>query len=219
MAAGRVRTKSQRWWVAAVALAAFLGWEYTAQPISGRGSRPAAAGGANRYDARVARREPQRRRRIGNQPNGHSTDRQSCAIGRAPVAQQPAISGQSLQHGQVVLLGTTIADDGSFALVKDAAAARSRVLRKGDRVDGLLVTGIRPDRLELTDGATGELVILKVDDEARPGGYSAAPQAAGPVPVAVSQSNVMSAAASPPMAPEYAEPSPSEEDQPASSSH
>ncbi len=218
MAAGRVRTKSQRWWVAAVALAAFLGWEIQHSRFPGEAAEqplpvaPTATTlvslGENRSEGGESATNPTVTRPTGNP-----------APWPAPVAQQPAASGRSVQHGQVVLLGTTIADDGSFALVTDAAAARSRVLRKGDRVDGLLVTEIRPDRLELTDGATGELVILKVDDEARPGGYSAAPQAAGPVPMAVSQSNVMSAAASPPMVPEYAEPSPSEEDQPASSSH
>jgi len=133
-----------------------------------------------------------------------------------PVAQQPAVP---VQRGQVVLLGTTIADDGNFAFVRDVAGARSRVLRKGDRIDGLLVTEIRPDRLELTDGATGREVILEVGEEARPDAYSVTTQAGAPVPLAVSQPNVMSAATPPPTVPEYTEPAPSEEDQPASSAH
>jgi len=134
-----------------------------------------------------------------------------------PSVAQPSV--EPAQRGQVVLLGTTIGDDGSFAFVREVAGARSRVLRKGDRIDGLLVTAISPDRLELTDGATGREVILEVGDEARPGTYSAATQAAAPVPLAASQPDTMSAATPPPTVPEYSEPTPSEEDQPASSAH
>jgi hypothetical protein len=124
---------------------------------------------------------------------------------------------QRVQRSHLVLQGTTITDDGSFALVSDVAGAPSRVLRTGDRVDGLLVTEIRPDRLLLSDGVTGREIIVEVGEEARAGAYSAMTDAGATAPLAAPQLNAMSV--TPPPVPEYTEPSPSEEDQPASSSH
>jgi hypothetical protein len=112
------------------------------------------------------------------------------------------------------LLGTTIADDVRFAFIREAAGARSRVLREGDRINGELVTEIRPDRLELTDGATGREVVLQVGDEASPRVHWDGNQADAPVPPAAAQPPGLS-----PTMQQFVEPSPSEEDQPASSAH
>ena len=192
MAAGRVRTKNLRWWVSAAGLAALLALAIR------QGGFPVGAAEADPQPA------PATTATTLASPPGHGTEEGESAQEqtvtsddsnptpqRASVAPQPALP---VQRNQVVLLGTTIADDGSFAFVRDIAGAPSRVLRKGDRINGLSVTEIRPDRLRLTDGATGREVILEVGDEARPGADSTTTQAFAPVPLAASQSNVTSAA-------------------------
>ena len=222
MEARRVRTKSSRGWVSAVGLAAFLGLAIWQGEF---------LGGSAETDPQPARAITAKT--IGAAPAVHGTHGTEPAHDQAapptiviptlpptrPVAQQAVTAVQPVRRSHVVLLGTTITDDGSSALVSDIAGAPSRVLRKGDQVDGLQVTEIRPDRLLLSDGVTGRQVVLEVGDEVRAGAYSAMTQAHAPIPSAAAQPNAMSAATPPPAVPEYTEPSPSEEDQPASSAH
>lgn len=212
MIAGFKRTKSRSWSVIAVALAALLGWEIKQGGLPGGAAdqqHPVTA-------TAITARAPPEPRTEDREP----AYRPSVAVTTpkpAPVTEQPPASPQ---RGRIVLLGTTIADDARFAFVRDVSGAGSQVVRKGDRVNGLLVTEIQPDRLELTDGSTSQEVILEVGDEIASGAYAAASQRIAPAAVAAPQQpNVMGASGAQPAVPVQPDAPAPEEDEAATSNH
>ncbi|MFT3820189.1 MAG: hypothetical protein QM750_21680 [Rubrivivax sp.] len=103
----------------------------------------------------------------------------------APEPSRPALVVAPAPALQLV--GTTVGGAGSFATVRRRTDSQILLLRVGDRVDGLAVTAIEPDRIVLAGAA--QPIVIEVDRTA------AAP--APPVP---------SRAVSPPPAPKAESP-------------
>jgi hypothetical protein len=161
MVARQMRSKSLRWRLIVVGLVALLGWEVRQSGLPTDGAEQQTA-----ERTRTAVAQPARI--LANAPDPTPRPLPAAANPAPRTASTTAQSAAPPQRSQVVLLGTTIADDGSFALVQDVAGAPSTILRKGDRIDDLLVTGIRPDRLELAYGTTGQQVSVMVGDTVGP---------------------------------------------------
>jgi hypothetical protein len=96
----------------------------------------------------------------------------------------PQVAGDTtkkqLQRGQFVLTGTTIAGDRSIAFVREVAGNKARSVRKGDQLNGMLVTEVAPDRVKLTLGDEAEEIVLK--SSPGPKTTIAPPQVAAPSP-------------------------------------
>jgi pyruvate dehydrogenase E2 component (dihydrolipoamide acetyltransferase) len=67
-----------------------------------------------------------------------------------------------VQSGQFVLTGTTLAGDRSIAFLKEVAGGKARTVRKGDKINGMLVAEVLPDRVRFTQGGESEELMLKV---------------------------------------------------------
>jgi hypothetical protein len=68
---------------------------------------------------------------------------------------------KQMQKGQFVLTGTTIAGTRSIAFVREIAGNKSRVVKQGDQLNGMLVAEVKPDRVRLTLGDEVEEIVLK----------------------------------------------------------
>jgi len=82
-----------------------------------------------------------------------------------------------LQRGQFVLTGTSLAGERSIAFLKEVAGGKSRTVRQGEQINGMLVAEVKPDRVRLTLGGDSEDLVLKVAGGPR--------TTAGPAPTAV----------------------------------
>lgn len=90
----------------------------------------------------------------------------------------------SLNRGQFVLTGTMIVDNVAIAFLKEAGGAgKSRSVKKGDSINGMVVASVEPDRIRLAVGDDSEDLELKVargpKTTQQPGGEGGAPVAAG----------------------------------------
>jgi len=109
----------------------------------------------------------------------------------APVVIADQQAKARLQRGQFVLTGTAVAGDRNVAFLREVAGGRSRLVRQGDQINGLVVADVRADRVKLVLGDESEEIVLKATSgasQARP----ATPAPAGqpgqpgqPVPNAV----------------------------------
>jgi hypothetical protein len=105
---------------------------------------------------------------------------------RRPAPALAADSGKKqLQRGQFLLTGTTVAGDRSIAFLKEVAGGKSRTVRQGEQINGMLVAEVKPDRVKLMLGDESEDLILKV--AAGPRTTIAPPQPAAPPPSASGQ--------------------------------
>lgn len=66
-----------------------------------------------------------------------------------------------MQRGQFVLTGTAVGER-HIAFLKELAGGKSRAVREGERINGLLVADVRADRVKLTLGDEAEELMLKV---------------------------------------------------------
>jgi hypothetical protein len=80
----------------------------------------------------------------------------------APPATASAEGEKKVQSGQFVLTGTTLAGDRSIAFLKEVAGGKARTVRKGDKINGMLVADVLPDRVRFTRGDESEELMLKV---------------------------------------------------------
>ncbi|HEX3633179.1 MAG TPA: hypothetical protein VHZ01_11775 [Casimicrobiaceae bacterium] len=80
----------------------------------------------------------------------------------APPAAANAEGEKKVQSGQFVLTGTTLAGDRSIAFLKEVAGGKARTVRKGDKINGMLVAEVLPDRVRFTQGGESEELMLKV---------------------------------------------------------
>jgi hypothetical protein len=80
----------------------------------------------------------------------------------APPATASADGDKKVQSGQFVLTGTTLAGDRSIAFLKEVAGGKARTVRKGDKINGMLVADVLPDRVRFTHGDESEELMLKV---------------------------------------------------------
>ncbi len=78
----------------------------------------------------------------------------------------PALAGdggrKQMQRGQFLLTGTTVAGDRSIAFLREVAGGKSRTVRQGEQVNGMLVAEVKTDRVKLTLGDESEELVLKV---------------------------------------------------------
>lgn len=80
----------------------------------------------------------------------------------APPSTASADGERKVQSGQFVLTGTTLAGDRSIAFLKEVAGGKARTVRKGDKINGMLVADVLPDRVRFTHGDESEELTLKV---------------------------------------------------------
>lgn len=80
----------------------------------------------------------------------------------APAATASGEAERKFQSGQFVLTGTTLAGDRSIAFLKEVAGGKARTVRKGDKINGMLVAEVLPDRVRFTTGGESEELMLKV---------------------------------------------------------
>ena len=69
----------------------------------------------------------------------------------APPAPQEAAAGR-LQRGQFALTGTLVIDGKSTAFLREVQGNKPRRVLAGDKINGMLVAEVRPDRVKLTLG-------------------------------------------------------------------
>ncbi|GMU71429.1 MAG: hypothetical protein HS109_15740 [Burkholderiales bacterium] len=83
---------------------------------------------------------------------------------RRPAPTAAAVAAKSsIQRGQYVLTGTMIVDNVAIAFLKETGGAgKSRSVRKGEAIGGMLVASVETDRVRLTLGDDAEDLELKV---------------------------------------------------------
>ena len=80
----------------------------------------------------------------------------------APPATATANAQSTMKHGQYTLTGTTMVGSVATAFLKEVNGGKSRSVRKGDTLDGVLVAEVAPDRVRLKQGDDFEDLPLKV---------------------------------------------------------
>ena len=82
---------------------------------------------------------------------------------RRPAPAQTADNARSsMPKGKFVLTGTAVAGDRHIAFLKEVAGGKSRVVRQGDQINGVLVATVAVDRVRFTQGDDAEELVLKV---------------------------------------------------------
>ena len=82
---------------------------------------------------------------------------------RRPAPAQTADNVRSsMPKGKFVLTGTAVAGDRHIAFLKEVAGGKSRVVRQGDQINGVLVATVAADRVRFTQGDDAEELVLKV---------------------------------------------------------
>jgi len=122
----------------------------------------------------------------------------------------PVLAGdggpRQMQRGQFVLTGTAVAGDRHIAFLKEVSGGKSRSVRQGEQINGLLVADVRADRVKLALGDESEELMLKV----APGPKTTiqpppTPPAAGVPPGAPAPAPAAVPAAAPAAAPQISE--------------
>ena len=185
------------WWgVPLIALAALVAWEMQrGKALDARLAAPPAV----IADSVVVALLPEYRLAGEAAALDQTVSRPLFTPTRKP-APPPGAAAPQMPVRRYLLLGTTLSQEGRFAFLKDAAGPRSRLVRKGDQIDGVMVVEIEPDRVRLAAGGQAEEVLLK--------GFSGQRPAAPAAPVqAVASAIAPVARAPPPNPPEAAIPS------------
>jgi len=99
----------------------------------------------------------------------------------APPAVQDA-AAMRMQRGQFALTGTMIVDGKSTAFLREVAGGKARRVQTGEKINGLLVAEVKPDRVKFTLGDESEELVLKVAVNPRPTAPPAAVAQAVPPP-------------------------------------
>ena len=92
----------------------------------------------------------------------------------APEAAKPV-----MPRGQFALTGTTVVEGKSTAFLREVNGGKSRRVREGDTLNGMLVAEVKPDRVKLTMGGESEELGLKVATNSKPTPALPAPPAPG----------------------------------------
>ena len=79
----------------------------------------------------------------------------------APPVTQTAESG-SMQKGRYTLTGTTVFGDVATAFLREVKGGKARSVRKGDKLDDVLVAEVLPDHVRLRQGNDFEELPLKI---------------------------------------------------------
>jgi len=151
-------------WLAALgAVAVLIGWEtdwgrqLTRAPVVPDVAAPAPVTLALLPDYRV---------QDGAESRQQTVERPVFVPTRRPAP--PAVSAAQeaakprMQKGQFVLTGTAVVEQKSVAFLRESAGGKSRSVRVGETINGLLVAEVKPDRIRLTMGEDSEELLLKV---------------------------------------------------------
>src|SRR5215467_2557371 len=99
----------------------------------------------------------------GLQAHSETVERTLFNATRRPA---PVLAGDGgpgvLKPGQFQLTGTTVTGDHNIAFLKEVAGGKSKVVRQGDRLNGMLVASVQADRVKFTLGDESEELFLKV---------------------------------------------------------
>ena len=87
-----------------------------------------------------------------------------------------------LQRGQFALTGTMMVDGKSTAFLREVAGNKARRVQAGEKINGMLVAEVKPDRVKFTLGDESEELVLKVATNPRPTAPPAAVAQAAPSP-------------------------------------
>ncbi len=79
----------------------------------------------------------------------------------APVAVAETAKPR-IQRGQFALTGTIMVEGKSYALLRESNGGKARRVAKGDTINGMLVTEVKPDRIVLSQGDESEELALKL---------------------------------------------------------
>ena len=179
MTAVPARVRAAVWWLVPLAvLAALIGWEIDwgkavhlrPPPAEAIAPKPVSAGLLPNYviAGGIAARAETVNRTLFN-----PTRRP------APVAVAEAAKPR-IQRGLYALTGTTLADNRNLAFLKEVNGGKSRTVKQGDQINGMLVAEVRPDRVKLTLGDESEEIVLRVATNPKPTPQAAAAGAAPP---------------------------------------
>jgi hypothetical protein len=102
----------------------------------------------------------------------------------------PDAAAMRLKPGQFALTGTMIVDGKSTAFLREVAGGKARRVQTGEKINGLLVAEVKPDRVRLTLGDESEELVLKVVVNPRPTAPPAAVAQAVPPPAVVTPPTV-----------------------------
>jgi len=67
----------------------------------------------------------------------------------------------SMAKGKFVLMGTAVAGERHIAFLKEVGSGKSRVVKQGEQVNGVLVATVTADRVKFTQGDDSEELVLK----------------------------------------------------------
>ena len=97
----------------------------------------------------------------------------------APAAAQEGAAAR-LKRGQFALTGTMVVEGKSTAFLRELAGNKARRVQAGEKINGLLVAEVKPDRVTFTMGDESEELFLKVATNPRPTAPTAAAAPPGP---------------------------------------
>jgi hypothetical protein len=170
------RIHSALWWlVPLVALAAIIGWE----------TRWGSA-----FDLHPAPPEPIAPKPVvssllpeyaivgGTGASTEMVERTLFNPTRRPAPVAVEASAGRLQRGQFALTGTLVIDGKSTAYLREVAGNKPRRVLAGDKINGMLVAEVKPDRVKLTLGDESEELVLKIASNPRPTAPPGAPAVA-----------------------------------------
>ncbi len=161
MNAFALRWRSGLWWLLpSLALAVLLGFEIDWGRRMHRLPDPPAAIEARPVSPALL---PEYKVDGGLAAHAETVNRTLFNPTRRPAPALAADTGRKqLQRGQFLLTGTTVAGDRSIAFLKEVAGGKSRTVRQGEQINGLLVAEVKADRVKLTLGDESEELVLKV---------------------------------------------------------
>ncbi len=120
----------------------------------------------------------------------------------------PDAARVTMPKGKFVLMGTAVAGERHIAFLKEVAGGKSRVVKQGEQVNGVLVAAVTADRVRFTQGDDSEELVLKpapgpkaTTQPPPPPPAAAAPPQGGVAPLPGAAAPVAPAAATPTPAP------------------
>jgi hypothetical protein len=155
------RVRSWAWWIVPlIVLVALLGWEtdWGRSVVPARVTPPPVE-----PKPIVAAVLPDYQIEGGLPAHAETVNRTLFNATRRPA---PTLVGDGaarrLAASQFQLMGTTVTGDRNIAFLKEVAGGRSRTVRQGEEINGMLVASVEPDRVKFTLGDESEELVLKV---------------------------------------------------------
>jgi len=172
------RIRASLWWLVPLAvLAALIGWE-TGWGRAVRLLPPPEAPIAPRPV--VTSLLPEYAIAGGTTARADTVQRTLFNPTRRPAATLVADQAKPrMQRGQFALTGTSVIDGKSTAFLRETAGGKSRRVRQGESVNGLVVAEVKTDRVMLAQGDESEELFLRVATNPRP---TVQPAVAAPAP-------------------------------------